>query len=151
MRGQKLYCDIRVFNPLANCYRKNSLAKMHEKNEKEKKIENAARVIEVEHGSFTPLVFSCFGGMSRECGAFYRHLAEKLAKKRSIATSKTTCFIRIKLSFPLVKSLVLCIRGSRAVQDNPPCPIGEIDITFTNSQGQQTQKQTRKKQQNFNK
>ena len=115
MQGQKLCCDIRVFNPLANCYRKNSLAKMHEKNEKEKKIKYAARVIEVEHGSFTPLVFSCFGGMSRECGAFYRHLAEKLAEKLSITTSEATCFIRTKISFSWVKSLVLCIRGSRAV------------------------------------
>ena len=136
MRGQKLFCDIRVFNPLANCYRKNSLAKMHEKNEKEKKIKYAARVVDVEHGSFTPLVFSCFGGMSRECGAFYRHLAEKLTEKRSITTSEATCFIRTKISFSLVKSLVLCIRGSRAVRDNPPCPIGETDIAFTNSEGQ---------------
>ena len=45
MRGQKLFCDIRVFNPLAKCYRKNPLAKIHEKHEKEKKIKYAERVI----------------------------------------------------------------------------------------------------------
>ena len=136
MRGQKLYCDIRVFNPLAKCYRKNSLAKIHEKHEKEKKIKYAKRVIEVEHGSFTPLVFSCFGGMSRECGAFFKHLAEKLAEKRNITTSEATCFLRTKLSFSLVKSLVLCICGSRSVRDNPSCTIGETDICLTNVEGQ---------------
>ena len=115
-RGQKLFCDIRVFNPLAKCYRKNPLAKIHEKHEKDKKIKYAERVIEVEHGSFTPLVFSCFGGMSRECGAFFKHLAEKVAEKRNIATSEATCFLRTKLSFSLVKSLVLCICDSRSVR-----------------------------------
>ena len=77
MQGQKLFCDIRVFNPLAKCYRNKSLEKMHERNEKEEKIKYAVRVIEVEHGSFTPVLFSCLGGMSRECAAFYKRLAEK--------------------------------------------------------------------------
>ena len=36
MRGQKVLCDIRVFNPLAKCYRNKSLAKCHEAQEKEK-------------------------------------------------------------------------------------------------------------------
>ena len=136
MRGQKLFCDIRVFNPLAKCYRNKSLAKIHETNEKEKKVKYAQRIIEVEHGSFTPLVFSCFGGMSRECGAFYKQLAEKLAVKRRITTSEATCFIRTRLSFSLVKSLVLCICGSRSIRDNPSCPVGETDISLTISEGQ---------------
>ena len=137
MRGQKLFCDIRVFNPLAKCYRKKSLEKMHETNEKEKKIKYAARIIEVEHGSFTPLVFSCFGGMSRECAAFYRRLAEKLGEKRNITTSEATCYIRTKISFSLVKSLVLCICGSRSIRNiQPSCSIQDTDIRLTNTEGQ---------------
>ena len=58
MRGQKVFCDVRVFNPLTKCHRSKSLSKVHEINEKEKKVKYAARIIEVEHGSFTPLVFS---------------------------------------------------------------------------------------------
>ena len=134
MRGQKLFCDIRVFNPLAKCYRNKSLAKMHETNEKEKKIKYAARVIEVEHGSFTPLVFSCFGGMSRECAAFYKRLAEKIGEKRNISTSEATCYLRTKLSFSLVRSLVLCICGSRSVRDNQPISIQETDISLANTE-----------------
>ena len=48
-----------------------TLAKVHELNEKEKKVKYAERVVEVEHATFTPLVFSCFGGMSRECGTYF--------------------------------------------------------------------------------
>ena len=62
MRGQRAFCDIRVFNPLAKCHRSKPLTKVHEIHEKEKKVKYAYRVLEVDQGSFTPLVFSCFGG-----------------------------------------------------------------------------------------
>ena len=91
----------------------------------------AAREVEVENGSFTPLVFSCFGGMSRECGLFYKRLSEKLAEKRNMATSEATCFIRTKISFSLTKAVVLCIRGSRGTRDKP-CPVAEVDIPLAN-------------------
>ena len=99
--------------------------------EKEKKVKYAARVVEVEHGTFTPLVFSCFGGMSRECGAFYRKLAEKLAEKRHISVSEATCYIRTKINFSLIKSIILCIRGSRTVRHDT-CPVAETDIELVN-------------------
>ena len=131
MRGQKVFCDVRVFNPLTKCHRTKTLAKVHELNEKEKKVKYAARVVDVENGSFTPLVFSCFGGMSRECGLFYKRLSEKLAEKRNMPTSEATCYIRTKISFSLIKAVVLCIRGSRGSRDKP-CPVSEVDIPLTN-------------------
>ena len=131
MRGQKVFLDVRVFNPLTKCYRTKALAKVHEQHEKEKKVKYAARVVEVENASFTPLVFSCFGGMSRECSMFFRRLSEKLADKRNLTTSEATCFIRTKISFALVKALVLCIRGSRGARERP-CPVSETDIVLIN-------------------
>ena len=65
MRGQKAFCDVRVFNPLAKCYRTKTLDSIHLSNEREKKRKYGQRILEVDHGTFTPLVFSCFGGMSR--------------------------------------------------------------------------------------
>ena len=131
LRGQKVFCDVRVFNPLTKCHRTKPITKVHELNEKEKKVKYAARINEVEHGSFTPLVFSCFGGMSRECSFFYKKLAEKLAEKRNVSPSETTCFVRTKINFSLINSLVLCIRGSRSVRDNVT-PIAETDIKLAN-------------------
>ena len=131
MRGQNVFCDVRVFNPLTKCHRTKTLAKVHELNEKEKKVKYAARVIEVENGSFTPLVFSCFGGMSRECGTFFKRLSEMLAEKRGLTTSEVTCYVRTKVSFALVKAIVLCIRGSRGAREKS-CPVAETDITLVN-------------------
>ena len=71
-KGQTAYCDVRVFNPLARCYLNRSLIAVHRANENEKKRKYNQRIINIDHGTFTPLVFSCFGGTSRECSRFYR-------------------------------------------------------------------------------
>ena len=131
MRGQKVFLDVRVFNPLTKCYRTRALAKVHEQHEKEKKVKYADKVIDIENASFTPLVFSCFGGMSRECSTFFSRMAEKLAEKKNLSISEATCFIRTKISFSLVKSLVLCIRGSRGIKERPS-PVSDTDIVLTN-------------------
>ena len=62
MRGQRAFCDVRVFNPIAKCHRSKPLAKIHESHEKEKKVKYAKRVIEIEHGTFTPLVMEVWVG-----------------------------------------------------------------------------------------
>ena len=58
--GQKAFCDIKNFNPLARCHLHPSLPSVYKKNENEKKQEYNQQILQVRHGSFTPLVFSCF-------------------------------------------------------------------------------------------
>ena len=70
-KWQTAYCDVRVFNPLARSYLNRSLIAVHRANENEKKRNYNQRIINIDHGTFTPLVFSCFGGASRECSRFY--------------------------------------------------------------------------------
>ena len=64
--SQMAFFDIRVFNPIAKRYATLDLAKSYQVNENEKKKKYNDRVLQVEHGSFTPLVMSAAGGMSRE-------------------------------------------------------------------------------------
>ena len=93
INGQTAFCDVRVFNPLARCHLHHSLPAVHKKNENEKKREYNQRILQVEHGSFTPLVFSCFGGISRECILFFSHTAERLTNRRKEPKSKTSAWI----------------------------------------------------------
>ena len=86
--------------------------------EKEKKRQYNERILEIDHGSFTPLVFSIHGGMGRECSMFYNRLAQKISEKKDIHKSTATNWIRTKLSFALLKSALLCIRGSRSLTRN---------------------------------
>ena len=71
------------------------------------------RVIDIEHGSFTPVVLSAYGGFGRETERFISMLIVKVSEKRDIPVSVIANYIRTKLSFILVRSQVICIRGSR--------------------------------------
>ena len=113
VKGSKAFFDVRVFNPLAQCYSNQTLKAAHKTNENSKKREYGERVLNVEHGSFTPLVFSCLGGMSPECSNFYNRVADKISEKRDIDLSKGRTWVRTKLSFCLLRTTNLCIRGSR--------------------------------------
>ena len=62
-KGQRAFFDIRVFDPLTRRCQGQSLAQTYVTNEKEKKRMYNRRVLEVENGTFTPLVFNVYGGM----------------------------------------------------------------------------------------
>ena len=113
VKGSRAFFDIRVFNPFAQSYSNQTLKASHRSNENSKKREYAERILNVEHGSFTPLVFSCLGGMSPECCHFYNRVADKISEKRDLNISKGRTWVRTKLSFCLLRSTHLCIRGSR--------------------------------------
>ena len=113
--GQMAFFDVRVFNPTARRYINQKLSKTYEINEKEKKKHYNERVLQVEHGSFTPLVMSATGGMGRECRKFYARLAENLSEKRKQNHSLTASWLRRKICFALMNSVCMCLRGSRSV------------------------------------
>ena len=86
------------------------LAKSYRINENEKKKAYNDRVMQVEHGSFTPLVMSAAGGMTRECSKFYSRLSEMIAEKRKECYSLIAAWVRRKICFSLIKSIGMCLR-----------------------------------------
>ena len=71
--------DIRVFNPFALSYRNILLDQCYCRNESEKKRAYEEHVMEIEHGSFTPLenVFSTAGGMGKMAQCNWLHFSLK--------------------------------------------------------------------------
>ena len=55
--------------------------------EEEKKRKYQQRVLDVEMGSFTPLVFRTNGGMGADCIYFLKRLPEKLSENITIISS----------------------------------------------------------------
>ena len=68
----------------------------------------------MEHATFTPLVMSATGGMGRAATTFYRRLASMISEKRNTEYSQTVNWIRCKLSFALLRALIMSIRGARS-------------------------------------
>ena len=116
--GQRAFFDIRVFDLNAQRYRNLELAKCYTKNEVEKKKQYNERVLQVENGTFTPLVFSTNGAMGKECTVFFKRLGEMIAEKRKLPTFQIANGIRTKISFSLMRSTIRCVRGSRSRSSN---------------------------------
>ena len=72
------------------------------------------RIREVEYGSFTPLIFSCSGGMGPLATIVYKRLASLISEKSGQSYSMTLYWLRCRLSFSLLSSAVTCLRGSRS-------------------------------------
>ena len=111
--GQNAYFDIRVTNADAESQRSVDIKKVLSKHEKEKKRHYNNRIMNIEQGTFTPLIYTIHGGMGPECAAFHKNIAEKIAYKTD---AKVQTFIRCKLSFIIIRSALLCLRGSRSIK-----------------------------------
>ena len=114
-RHEVAYFDVWVFNPHANSYRSLSLEKIYRQDEAQKRRVYEQRVREVDNGSFTPLIFSCTGGSSPATTVFLKRLGSSVADKRDVSYATTMGWLRCRLSFPLLRANMLCLRGSRPV------------------------------------
>ncbi len=133
---QCAFFDVRVFNPLAHTYRNIPLTSSYRRNEQEKRRRYDQRVREVEHGSFSPLVFSATGGMGPTAKVVYKKLASMIATKHDKPYSQTINWLRCRLCFSLLRSAVMCLRGSRSSQGHPAKPIiSEASIELALSEG----------------
>ena len=113
--GAMAFFDVRVFNPFAKTHINSKIEANFKLNETQKKNDYNQRVIDIEHGSFTPIVMTAYGGFSRETEKFMSHLIVKIAEKKDVPLSCIANYVRTKVSFNLVKSQVLCMRGSRKI------------------------------------
>ena len=76
------------------------------------------QVMEVEQGTFTPIVLTIKGVMAPEASRFHKTLAEKLATETGERYEEVTRLIRVKLSFLVLRASLLCLRGSRSLNNN---------------------------------
>ena len=113
-KQRSAFFDVRVCHPNAESYKDLSPQQIYRQHENEKKRMYAQRVMEIEHGTFTPLVFTTTGGMSEECKRYHSRLAELIAAKKGENYSTTMSWIRAKVSFAILRSALLCLRGTRA-------------------------------------
>ena len=104
---QKLFCS-KVYK--SKC---TTIDAAFEKHETEKKRTYNRRVLEVEKATFTPLVFSTTGGMGKEAELFHKRLASLIADKRNTSYSDCMAYLRKKLSFCLLRTVLAALRGYR--------------------------------------
>ena len=81
------------------------------KHEKEKKRHYNTWIMNIEHNTFTTLVFHVNRSMNRECSTFHKYFAEKIAEKSACRYEKVMSVINFDSAcFPI------CKRGSNSLK-----------------------------------
>ena len=112
-RFERTFFYVRVFNPFAPS-NQGSLKAVYRRHELEKRRKYGQRIREVEHASFTPVVFSSAGGAGPAASVVLKRLAGMIADRRDVPYHLTMSWLRTRLSFALLRSSVMSIRGARS-------------------------------------
>ena len=111
--GVTAFFDVRVTHVNSQSNQNKSTEMIFREQENEKKRKYNQRIMNVEMGTFTPLVFGTNGGMGVDCQTLPKSLAEKLSNKNGEAYASVMSWLRIELSFAIVRTVHKCVRGSR--------------------------------------
>ena len=126
--------SLSVCHPNAESYRDLEPQQIYRVHENEKKCQYSSRVLDIEHGTFTPLIFTTTGGMGKECLSYHSRLAELIAIKKGEDYAKTISWIRGRTSFALLRSALICLRGTRSTV-RKSWDFRNTDIEIENTEG----------------
>ena len=110
---QKTMFDVRIFHPNAASYKDRNISDLYKLHEKAKCRDYQQRVLQTEKASFTPLVYSTNGGMAAQAETFHKKLAHRIADKTMEKYSDVMNCMRTKLSFAMLRSVLISVRGVR--------------------------------------
>ena len=128
---ERAFFDVRVFHPQAPTNAAKPIPMMYAAHEKEKKRLYNARVLHVERGTFTPLVFSTSGGMGKEAKNLVKRLAQRMEMSTGQRYADAVGFIRKRLRFELLKTTVIALRGDRGAmlrEANTARAVADLDL-----------------------
>ena len=114
--GQNTYFDVKVINPNSDSYTSDTTRRVFEKAEQQKMRAYSERILNVEHGSFVPLIVSITGGMGQQAKTNMKMLCNKISRKTNQNYNDVINLFRSRLSFLVRRLALLCIRGSRTLK-----------------------------------
>jgi hypothetical protein len=128
---EKTFLDIRIMHPNSDSYINMPIESVYKHHEQSKKNAYNERVLQVERGSFTPIVGSTFGGMGKEANRHHNRIASLIAQKRNEEYSDVINYIRTRLRFSLLKSVLMAVRGVRGKSKRvPPAPVSSVEFSL---------------------
>ena len=127
---ERTFFDVRVLHPNAPSYQSTSLTSLYANHEKEKMRKYNSRVLTVEKGSFTPLVYTTFGGWAPQAVRYHKRLAELIAKKKNEEYHQVINHIRTRIRFSLLRSVLVAVRGERGKRQPPSQPISSVSFNM---------------------
>ena len=108
--GVTAFFGVRVTHVNFKCNQGEAISTIFKEQREKRKYQQ--RVLDVEMGSFTPLVFGTKGGIGADCYCFLKRLTKKLSEKDEEPYHITITWIRILLSFEILRSVHIRVKGS---------------------------------------
>ena len=116
-------------HPNSPSYVNKPIEDVYTSHEQEKKRNYSERVLQVERGSFTPIVGSTFGGWGKEADRHHKRIATLIAIKKNEEYSDVISYIRTRLRFSLLKSILTAVRGVRG-KSRTADPVSSISFNL---------------------
>ena len=114
----RTFFDVKVVNSYAkSCPR--SIPDSYKYHEYIKKLKYEQRIIKVKKAAFCPLIISLTGGAGPSASKAMQRLDSRISDKKEDSYSDVITYIRTKLSFALLRSFILCLRGARSMRLRP--------------------------------
>ena len=102
---------------------------MYKDHEELKKKSYNARILQIEKGTFTPVVFSCTGGAASEATNLIKRLALKRSIRKQELYSTNVSFLRRRIRFDILKTCLISLRGDRSPRSvNAPEAINNLEL-----------------------
>ena len=128
---ERTFLDVRVMHPNSASYIDKSPDQIYLQHEREKKRKYNDRVLQVEKGSFSPLIFSTTGGMGPESTRYHKKVAELIAVKRGESYPDVMNYIRTSICFSLLKSVLIAVRGERGKRRRvAAAPLSDLSLNL---------------------
>ena len=89
-----------------------------------------SRVLTVEKGSFTPLVYTTFGGWAPQATKYHKRLAELISRKRNEEYHQVIAHIRTRVRFSLLRSVLVAVRGERGKRQQTSKPLSDVSFNM---------------------
>ena len=88
------------------------------------------RVMTVERGSFTPLIYTTFGGWGPQATRYHKRLADRVALKRGEQYHLLLSHMRVRIHFALLRSILIALRGERGKKQLTPMPFSSTSFNL---------------------
>ncbi len=118
-RMRSAFFDFVGYNPYAKSYRDKTLEQNFRNLEQKKRREYEQRINEVEHADFSPMAYSITGGLGPQADIVTKRLSVRIAAKQEIPKLVAAGWINCRISFAIIRSALVCIRGSRSLRPKP--------------------------------
>ena len=131
---ERTFLDIIITHPNCPTYANMPADQLYQLMENRKKAKYNERILQVEKGSFTPIVGSTFGGWGKEASKYHKRIASLLAEKKNERYADVINHLRTRLRFCVLRSVLVAIRGVRG-KSREAAPIATLSFNLIDHHG----------------